>query len=321
MSKRILLKTVLALSISSYPATSTFSQVQPSNPPAQQPTQVTTPSNLSIQVNPGTTPSVQPHPPAQVQLSNPPIQQNQGTTLSPPPPPAIQLNPGTTPVNPTVQQRGKVTIPASAAIVVTFCSGFEFDTKQEASFPATVFLARPIIDSDGNIAAPVNSLVRAQLKPVDEGAEIKAEALVVGGRVVPIETTALSVPLVAKVRQESTSYYGYGQNNQGIVLGLANSLQKWLGNQGLFDQDTNNILDFGLSIASGISTGINNRKPKVTKTMEFPGKFLFILTLSSPIVLPPMPIQITPSAGGQVAGSVCSENTGFTPGSSYSPVK
>jgi len=29
---------------------------------------------------------------------------------------------------------------------------------------------------------------QGRLKPVDEGAEIKAEALVVGGRVVPIET-------------------------------------------------------------------------------------------------------------------------------------
>jgi len=50
----------------------------------------------------------------------------------------------------------------------------------------------------------VNSLIRAQLKPVDEGAEIKAEAWLLVGEVVPIETTALSVPLVSKVRQEST---------------------------------------------------------------------------------------------------------------------
>jgi len=87
-------------------------------------------------------------------------------------------------------------------------------------------------------------------------------------------------------------------------LVLANSLQKWLGNQGLFDQDTNNILDFGLSIASGISTGIN--RPKVTKTMEFPEKF-FILTLSPPYSPTTNANTNNPSAGGQVAAQVCLE--------------
>jgi len=38
--------------------------------------------------------------------------------------------------------------------------------------------------------APVNSLIRAQLKPVDEGAEIKAEAWLVG-EVVPRLHSAL----------------------------------------------------------------------------------------------------------------------------------
>jgi len=340
----------IAQSAQSTPSTQP-SQLQPSNPSAQQSQSVPAtpsspsvqPTQPSIQPSPGTTPSTSFQPSQTVtpltQLS--PTAQPKGTTLLnpaqqtqslPPTNPSAQATPAqplglpaqpipeTLPATPSIPVRRSAIIPPSSAITVTFCTPFEFDTRQKSGFPATVFLARPLLDNEGNIIAPVNSLVSAQLKPTGEGIEVKAEALVVGGRVIPIKTTTLSVPMLSSVRQESTSYYSYGQSNQGLVLGLANGLQNWLGSQGILPDGVSDVLDFGLSVASGVSTGLNNRRPKVTKTMKVPEKILFILTLSSPIALPPMTTQIALAAGGDESGPVCSEGTGgFSSGSYYRP--
>lgn len=274
----------------------------------------TAPSN-SIQPSQTTTPSAQPTQSATP--SSPLIQPTQVQPLILP----AQPIPETIPENPYIQQvRQSAIIPASSAIAVTFCAGFEVNSKHKSGFPATLFLARPLLDSNGNMIAPVNSLVTAQLKPTGEGVEITAEALVIGGLVVPIKTSTLSIPMISSVRQESNAYYSSGQNNQGLVLGLANGVQRWLGSQGILSDGVSDVLDLGLSVVGGAGTGLNNRKPKVTTTMKITEKVLYILTMTSPVAISPVTTQIAQAAGGEAAGPVCSESTGgYTSGSSYRP--
>lgn len=346
MSKQFFFNTVFTLFISGYPA-SVLAQAQSLSPAAQpsqaptptaqpsptvQPTQSTTPTGSSVQptqgqlptlsqpsqsVNPSTQPNPAVQPTQSATPSSPLIQPTQVQPLILP----AQPIPETIPENPYIQQvRQSAIIPSSSAIAVTFCAGFEVNSKHKSGFPATLFLARPLIDSNGNMIAPVNSLVTAQLKPTGEGVEITAEALVIGGLVVPIKTSTLSIPMISSVRQESNAYYSSGQNNQGLVLGLANGVQRWLGSQGILPDGVSDVLDLGLSVVGGAGTGLNNRKPKVTTTMKITEKVLYILTMTSPVAISPVTTQIALAAGGEAAGPVCSESTGgYTSGSSYRP--
>jgi hypothetical protein len=221
---------------------------------------------------------------------------------------APQSTPGT--ATPGLQPSPGVTIPATSAVSVTFCSTVKFNVKQKSGFPVTVYLTRPIMDSNGNQLVPVNSLVSAQLKPTREGVQIKAENLVVSGRVVPIQTSVLLVPMLSNVSQED--YYAQEQN-PGLPFQVANNLQDWLGDQGILSGGTSDLLGFGLAVASGVSTGLN--KPKRTETMEVPQGSTFVLQLLSPVDVPPMVDPATSSNSSQPV-SLCSEDVVPTQGSS-----
>ncbi len=334
MSKRTILSTIFTLFISGYLPSSALAQAQLLNHP-DQPDQTAAPLkrpaqqiDFSVSESLGTVLAISVHP---SQFPRPLVQSTQGQLLSPshrsqatenpslssqpvqltqvqPLGLPAQLVPENIPATPYIRQtRQSAIIPPSSAIAVTFCSDFEFNSKHESGFPITLFLARPILDSNGNTIAPVNSLVSAKLQPTDEGAEMKAESLVVGGRVIPIKTSTIPIPMLTRVRRENFSY-SYGQNNQGLALGLANGLQKWLGNQGVLSEGVSDVLNFGLSVAEGVSTGLNNRKSKATTTRKFPERILYVLTLTSTIALPPATTQIALAAGGETAGPVCSES-------------
>lgn len=235
MYKQNFLKIFLALCFASDPARFALAQAQSTSASSQHP-QPPAPINFSIQPNFQLAPFIAPDPQPQ------PADLLERSPLSQPDTPDI------TPDRPRSQRPKKITIPASAAVVVTFCSEFEFDEKQESSFPTTTFLARPIIDSEGNIAVPVNAPVNTQVKRDKKLVKLEADAIVVGGRVIPIQTTALSVPMLPNVRQENLRNLRVSRVNQGFILGLADSIQDWLGNQDVFLTDgTSDLLGLGMA--------------------------------------------------------------------------
>ena len=118
---------------------------------------------------------------AQVLPANPSTQLDQ-VNPAPKPPPS-QLNQG-------------ITIPQFSVIAATFCSAIKFENERDDRFPVTLFLARPIMDNDGSILAPVNSLVNAQVEPTKEGVKIQIDAIVIGGRLISVKTSALSIPIL-----------------------------------------------------------------------------------------------------------------------------
>lgn len=195
------------------------------------------------------------------------------------------------------QKPGK-TIPADSALVVRFCAPVTLNTKNKSSL-VNAALAQPLLDSNGRIAVPVNTLVGVQLKPTAEGAEITANNLVVGSRYLPVQTSSVSIPLEIQVQEKSASREN---NRQGTVSNLARGAQVILSQQGVVNQSTGDFLGAGLSILSGITRKSN--KPKVIKTMEVPQGSTFVLPFSSAVTLPAIASK---AASNQ---TVCSTNTG-----------
>ena len=227
------------------------------------------------------------------------------------------------------QQNQKITIPRSSAVTVTFCSDLQFDPQQTGSFPVTLFLARPILDSNGKVIAPVNTLVRAKLKPIDkkedeeedenQGFKIKPEALVIGGRFIPIETSSVSIPTLASVRQQNNyTYSSYGgQGWEGPVVQVADELVGTGGlleSQRVLDRSTSDLLSLGLAIASGVSAGLSQPEPpdpEDNKIMEVSEGIQLIFPLKSSVALPAVATHKNPYFANQAAaGSACSGSSG-----------
>lgn len=218
-----------------------------------------------------------------------------------------------------IQPEQSISIPKSTAIAATFCSAIKFENARKSSFPVTLFLARPIVDQDGSVLAPVNSLVSAQLKPTSEGVQIKLDALVVGGQFIPIQTSVISIPVLYTVKQDGVDYGYDDQLRRGVVFNVANGLQSWLGNQGFLPSTASGVLGAGLAIASGVSAG--SGRPEAAKEMEVPERSMILFPLLSAVILPPAALQAVPSSSGQAA-FVCSEDSttqDSSNGASYDP--
>ena len=89
-----------------------------------------------------------------------------------------------------------VALPQSTAIVTTFSDGIQFRVRRNENQPVTLVLKQPILDGSGNVIAPANSPVQAQIVPVDHnrGVQIRAESIVVNGQVIPIQAISSTVP-------------------------------------------------------------------------------------------------------------------------------
>lgn len=217
----------------------------------------------------------------------------------------------------------QLTLPASSAVTITFCSNIKFDAEQSSSFPVTVFLARPLLDTEGNIIAPINSLVSATVTPTDKGVKIQANALVIGGQYIPIETPTLSVPILSEVQRQNNYYsnYGYQQQNPSVYFNVANNLQGWLNVQGILDDGTSDVIGAGLAIASGVSLGLSSKEPEETKTAEVSQGVMLIFPLLSAVQLPQTAILSNARYVSQTAYSTtlpCTVDSS-TPSPGYSP--
>lgn len=217
-------------------------------------------------------------------------------------------------------------LPASSAVTVMFCSNVKFDDEQDSPFPVTVFLARPILDTNGNVVAPVNSLVSATVTPTEKGVKIKADAVVIGGQYIPIETPTLSVPVLSEVQQDNNYYssYSYQQQTPSVYFNVANNLQNWLSTQGVFGTGTSDMLGAGLAIASGVSYGLSarEREPRQTEISEVAQGGMLIFPLLSAVELPETAIRSNARYVSQTAYSTtlpCSVDSTNSPNPGYSP--
>jgi hypothetical protein len=196
---------------------------------------------------------------------------------------------------PAQAQSVESVLPASSAVTVMFCNNIKFDAEQRSAFPVTLFLARPLMDAQGNVIAPTNSLVSATVTPTKEGVRLAAEGLVVGGQYIPIQTPQLSVPILSEVQRQNSYYSGYSfrQQNPGVYFNVANNLQSWLGTQGVFNDGTSDIFGAGLAVAAGVASGMMNERnqPEEIKTTEVAQGVMLIFPLLNDVALPRVATQ------------------------------
>lgn len=258
--------------------------------------------------------------------SNPVTQPAQA---NPPEPPVTQQDQARPDPDAYVQSNQEITIPEASVVAVTFCSAVKFETEREDRFPVTLFLARPIMDNDGGILAPVNSLVNALVEPTSEGVKIHVDAIVIGGRLIPVKTSALSIPILSTTK-EGNDYdtyddyaYGeydgdtyYGRPGRGVALNVANGLQSWLGNQEILGGTASGLLGAGLAIAAGV-TAATNKKPEPAKLIEVPEGGMLIFPLLSSVALPPKVMQsVAAIPPEQTPTSLCSREVNVAENSS-----
>lgn len=203
--------------------------------------------------------------------------------------PAIaQVQPPTSSV-----QNQEVTIPQSSAIIITFPIALTFDISRKKSLTTAAYLAKPVLDSNGNVVAETNSPINIQLQPTQGGAQLKAEALVIGGRVTPI---LASGPLIPDHKVITTSSMQRAQANQGLLSNIAGSAFNVL--FGVFGGATRtsndqsiNFSNIGNSVGTGLGVISGLSSPKTTRQVEIPQGSVYILTLEAPVTLLPKVIQ------------------------------
>jgi hypothetical protein len=209
------------------------------------------------------------------------------------------------------RDKQKVMIPESSAITTTFCSNVKFNQEQASTFPVTLSLARPIMDSNGNVIAPVNSLVRAKIDATEEeDIKIKPKAVVIGGRYIPIETQKVSVPALTDTRRSRRTFSStFNRGQRGVAFRVTDNISRWLSRTpSALDLETSNLLSFGLSVATGIAQGVNEPDPpdpEETKVLEIREGTKLIFPLGSTVELPPMATHENPYFANRTPAPAC----------------
>jgi len=201
-------------------------------------------------------------------------------------PALAQVQPPTPPA-----QNLDANIPQSSAITITFPIGVRLNAGQKKSLPTVAYLAQPLLDSSGNVVAAANSPVSIQIEPTKGGAQIKADALVVGGRVIPI--LALG-PLIPDYTVTTASGVQQAQANQGLFSSLAGSLFSVVGAATRASSDkVTNLANLGTSLGAGLGIVSGLSSPKTTRQVEISQGSVYILTLQAPVSLQPNGVQTT----------------------------
>lgn len=198
------------------------------------------------------------------------------------------------PPPPSVQNQ-EVTIPQSSAIIITFPIALTFDISRKKTLTTAAYLAKPVLDSNGNVVAEANSPINIQLQPTQGGAQLKASALVIGGRVTPI---LASGPLIPDQKVITTSSIQRAQANQGLLSNMAGSafnvLYSVFGGATRTSSDQGiNFSNIGNSVGTGLGMMSRLSSPKTTRQVEIPQGSVYILTLEAPVTLLPKVIQTT----------------------------
>lgn len=208
----------------------------------------------------------------------------------------------------------KITIPRLSAIITMFCFNLNFNHGQDSSFPVTLFLARPIIDSNGNVIAPINSLVNAMVEANGNEIEIQLNALVIGGSYIPIETPKVTLPALADTRRNFNNFSSnFDRGSRGVAFRVTDNLINWLSlsrTDDVLEPSTSTILGFGLSVATGIAQGLNEPAPpdpEESRVMEIQEGIVLIFPLESSVELSPMPNYQSPYFSERSSAPVCED--------------
>lgn len=189
---------------------------------------------------------------------------------------------------PSIQNQ-EVTIPQSSAVTVTFSAAVTFNADQKDSLPIAALLTQPLLDSSGKVAAPANSLVSMKLQPAEGGAKIKAEALIIGGQLIPIQASGPWIPGQTVERVSSSQQ---AQLNQTLFSGLGGSVLGIVGAATGGDRDEiTSLTTVGNFVGAGLGIVLGLFSPKKSRQVLIPSGTMHILVLQAPVLIPSKVIQ------------------------------
>lgn len=193
----------------------------------------------------------------------------------------------------TLTQNQPVTIPSSSAITITFPAALTFDVGHKKSQPSAALLAHPILDSHGNVIAATNSPVSLHIQPVNKGAQISADSIVIGGQVIPIHASSLWIPgkkvtlsSGTEQAQEKASLY---KDVGGTAVGLFNG------------KDSNDNVNIGHLIGAGIGIVSGLTSSKSVRQVEIAQGAVYVMKLQAPITVPESVVRASQSSLAQPA--------------------
>lgn len=208
--------------------------------------------------------------------------------LSVPQPPKGPLTDPEFPAPPTAPlsstEESNITIPNDSALVVFFPNEFRLSSqrkaKQQYDLPLVLPLVQPILDEQGNLAIPARSLVSALVTPVEGGIYIRANAVIVGGKVIPIEATGTFIPM----QNSPDDFYNYATKPPSVLNNITTNLLSWSTSaEEVFGQDGSIALGAGLALVNGLTTPKSLTPPP---TVNIPQGTVHILTLTTPLEMP-----------------------------------
>jgi hypothetical protein len=173
--------------------------------------------------------------------------------------------------NPGISSVG---IQASAFVVAVQDTVF-FKPGDEVEIPIVLGLAQPFALSE-SIIIPDGSMINAKIMPVEQGAQIIAESILVEGHVIPVQAVSSVVPSEAIVLEESSTSDNEMRNfsRGGAAAGcIVNNLFG-----GSCDSES---MDTGMAVGSlfGWITGANRREPETVDVVHFRTGSLHILSV------------------------------------------
>lgn len=193
--------------------------------------------------------------------------------------------------NQPISRSTGLVIPQTTGIIVSFPAAVTVDAGKKDEYPLTLPLAQSILDSNGNVIVPENTPVSIKLKPMNKGAQIVAESLVVGGQIVPIKATSPVIPgsVITQMKGndkaiESGAVYG---RLAGSVFGFMGK-----GDPDKFDQGA--MLGSALGMLSGL------KGAEKIRVVQIPQGSVYVLALEKPVNVPMAiaqpQIPVTPAA-------------------------
>lgn len=182
---------------------------------------------------------------------------------------------------PSIQNQVAI-VPQSSAITITFPISLTVNASQKRSLTTAAFLARPLLDSNGNVVADTNSPINVEIQPTKGGAQIKAVALVVNGRIIPIQAIGPLIPDRPVTTTGNSQKQGFYNSLAGSVF---NVLLSTSGVANKLGTDTSNSI--GNSLGTGLVTISGMNSSKTTHQVEIPQGAVYILTLDTSITIPP----------------------------------
>ncbi|ODH00258.1 hypothetical protein A4S05_04000 [Nostoc sp. KVJ20] len=180
------------------------------------------------------------------------------------------------PTQPTQAVNPEINIPQDTAIIVSFPASVTVDVGQKKDYPLTLPLASAIKDNQGNVVAPENTPVTITIKPIDGGAKIVAQSLVVNGRIVSIKASSQIIP--------GTTITHMRANDKAVENG---SVWGRIGGStlGFFSQGDPEQFDRGAMLGSAVGIISGLRSAENTRIVQIPQSSVYVLSLEAPIQL------------------------------------